>query len=464
MLQEPCSQPTIPTKNPQPARTEARRPSGPARTRDRSRAARPSGPLLRGDARATTRSDGRVAVELECGITVYPPLPEPEGDGKKRPPRWRAVWQENGERQQCEAVSEEKLAAKLAKVAERLTADAPNMLRPGADLIAWYLSPDRHKPAKRWSAKHADTQRRLCERFVAPDLAPITCQDIRQADMQKVVNAAPTEGEGERLHRCLAAMVTAGITAGYLTSPRLREVYWQAAGRPESGPQASIQGESDQFVEPAEIPADADVAGLGQALATGPRRGELHELMANLAAYSGLRQGEEFALTIWQITPGRRVIDVDRKVIEVAGQLLTGLPKGCKRRKTIYPARTPAGYPLAEKVQARIQQVRAEMAAGTNPLGLMFPSPRGRHWRSSNFDTRVLAPAYQAAGWRDPAGNGAWTWHSLRHVFCVTALFTWHLEAHDVAPLAGHASTRTTLDMYVGTTAGMLDRAHTATG
>jgi integrase len=96
------------------------------------------------------------------------------------------------------------------------------------------------------------------------------------------------------------------------------------------------------------------------------------------------------------------------------------------------------------------------MAAGTNPLGLMVPSPRGRHWRSSNFGTRVLAPAYQAARWRDAGGNGEWTWHSLRHVFCVTALFTWHLEAHDVALLAGHASPRTTLDMYAGTTAGLL--------
>jgi integrase len=75
----------------------------------------------------------------------------------------------------------------------------------------------------------------------------------------------------------------------------------------------------------------------------------------------------------------------------------------------------------------------------------------------------VLAPAYQAAGWRDDDGNGDWTWHSLRHVFCVTALFTWKLEARDVSGLAGHANVRTTLDMYVGTTAGTLDRARTAT-
>jgi len=191
----------------------------------------------------------------------------------------------------------------------------------------------------------------------------------------------------------------------------------------------------------------------------------LYELMVKTAAYSGLRQGELFALTADQITPGGRVIDVDRKVIEVAGALLTGLPKGCKRRKAIYPARTPQGYPLAEKLQARIQAARAEMQAGTNPAGLIFPSPRGRYWRSSSFDRRVLAPAYQAAGWRDTGGNGTWTWtwHSLRHAFCVTALFTWKLDATDVSCMAGHANVRTTLDMYIGTTAGVLDRARTAT-
>ena len=192
-------------------------------------------------------------------------------------------------------------------------------------------------------------------------------------------------------------MVTAGITGGYLTNPRLREVHWQAGNRPAPGPQVSMQGEAAQFVDPSEIPAAADVARLGQALAAG-RRGDLHELMANMAAYSGLRQGELFALSTGQIDPAARVIDVDRKVIEVSGKLLTGAPKGRKRRKTIYPARTPQSYPLAGDRRPHRGR-RAERQAGANPLGLMFPSPRGTYWRSSNFDRRVLAPPT----WR-PAG------------------------------------------------------------
>jgi integrase len=203
------------------------------------------------------------------------------------------------------------------------------------------------------------------------------------------------------------------------------------------------------------------VSRLGLALAAGVH-GDRDELMAS-TAYSGLRWGELIALTVPQIDQDARVITVDRKVVEVAGHLFAEAPKNRKHRKTIYPRRTPAGYPLAERLAARIEEARAGQEAGTNPLGLIFPSPRGKHWRSSNFDRRVLAPAYLAAGWRDADGNGTWTWHSLRHVFCTTALFTWKLDATDVSRMAGHANYRTTLDMYVGATAGVLNRARTAT-
>ena len=325
-------------------------------------------------------------------MTVYPP----QRGGEP----WRAVWAEDGRRRFREAVSEEKLAAKLEKVTERLQADAPNMERPGADLIAWYLSPDRRRQP--WSRKHADTQRRLCARFIAPVIGSLACQDIKTADMQRAVNAAPTDGEGERLRRCISALVTAGIAGGYLTAARLKDVHWQPGqDRPAPPPAVSVAGESALFVDPAEIPGHADVAKLGQALAV---LRDLHELMACTAAYSGLRWGELTALTIRQIDLAARVITVDRKVIEVGGKMYLEAPKNRKQRRTIYPRTTPAGYPLAERLAARIEQARAGQAAGTNPLGLMFPSPRGTYWRSSNFARRVLAPAYLAAGWRDPRG------------------------------------------------------------
>jgi len=397
---------------------------------------------------------GRLVIELEYGVTVYPA--RAAGD------RWRAIWYEDGQRRQCESVSEDRLAARLDRVTERLAAGALNLERPGADLIAHYLAPDRLPAENRWSRKHAHTQRRLCERFAAPVIGAVTCQDITARHVQQIVNAPPTPGEGRRVQGMISALVSAGIEGGYLINQRLAKVHWQAGDRALPAPRVSVAGESVLFVDPAEIPADADMTRLGQALAAG-RHGDRDELMANTAAYSGLRWGELAALTIAQVDPAARVISVDRKVVEVAGHLYLEAPKNRKRRQTIYPRTTPAGYPLADRLAARLEQARAEEAAGINPLGLVFPSPAGKHWRTSNYGRQVLKPAYLAAGWRDAAGNGDWTWHSLRHVFCTTALFTWKLDATDVSRMAGHSNYRITLDLYVGTTAGVLNRARSAT-
>ena len=438
----PVSPQLAPAKATKPRR-QARKAPGPGR----------SLAFANGHGRAAERGDGEV-IELEYGITVYA--------ARSAGGRWRAVLHEDGRREQCEAASEEKLAAKLEKVKIRLEADAPRMRQPGAALIAHYLDPDRLPAGKRWSRKHAHTQLRLCERFAAPVIAAVTCEDIKTSHMQAIVNAAPTAGEGDRVRGMISAIVTAGVDAGYLVNYRLAKVHWQVAGRSLPVPAVSTAGESVLWIDHAEIPSDRDVARLGRALAAA-RRGDRHELMANTAAYSGLRWGELAALTIGQVDPDARVITVDRKVVEVGGDLFAEAPKNRKHRRTVYPVRTPGGYPLAERLAARIEAAIAEQEDGTNPLGLVFPSPRGKHWRGSNFSRRILAPAYRAAGWRDGGGNGTWTWHSLRHVFCTTALFAWKLEPTDVSRMAGHSNYRITLDMYVGTTAGVLDRARAAT-
>jgi integrase len=343
------------------------------------------------------------------------------------------VWHEAGRRRQCESVTEEGLAVKLAKVSERLDADAPHMERTGVDLITFYLSPGRHPADRPWSRKHADTQAKLCARYLTPVIGHLVCQDIRTAHMQAAVNAAPTAKEGARLARAISALVSAGITGGYLTSPRLKLIRWQAGDRPAPQPQTSTAGESALYVDQADIPAHADVARLGHALAALGELGDCYELMAYFAAYTGLRWGELAALTIDQVDQATRTVTVDRKVIEIGGTLYTETPKGRKKRRTIYPRVAPGGYSLADKLAARIQATQTARDAGTNPLGLIFPSPHGKHWRSSNFARRVLAPAYHAAGWRPATPGSRWTWHSLRHVFCTTALFTWHMDPADVA-------------------------------
>jgi hypothetical protein len=314
------------------------------------------------------------------------------------------VWYENSRRRQCQSSTEAGLAERVEKITARLAADDPGLEAAGTELIAYYLSPDRHPAGRAWSRKHADTQRRLCQKYLEPVIGRLACEDIKVSHMQAAVNAAPTAGEGARLHRCISGLVTAGIAGGYLTSPRLKEVHWQAAGRPAPAVTVAVAGESPLFVDPAEIPASDDVARLGKALAV---LNDDYELMANFAAYTGLRWGELAALNITQIDPDTRTVTVDRKIIEIGGKMFAEAPKGRKKRRAIYPRVIPASYPLAQRIADRIERARAEQQAETNPGGLIFPSPKGRYWRSSNFARRVLAPSYLGAGWRTPTAPAA---------------------------------------------------------
>lgn len=381
MAQTAPPQPEIPTKSPQPARARVR-----AGRTARGRA------LASGTGRAAMRGEGRVVVELECGITVYPA--RGEGD------RWRAVWYENGERRQCESRKEEKLAAELEKVTERLSADAPHLERPGADLIAYYLSPGRLPPGRQWSRKHAHTQRRRCERFAAPVIGAVTCQDIKTAHMQRIVSSAPTAGEGKRVQGMISALVAAGIAGGYLASPRLKEVHWQAGDRPLPAPQVSVAGESPLLVDPAEIPAAADVARLGQALAAG-RHGERDELMASTAAYSGLRWGELTALTAGQIDPAARVIAVRARLhARRSGQLEPG-DAACRP----WAASTWTGL----HALSRIARTRLRGVPGNSGSGCELASgdgchkvvePQGSREPAVCVHGRALAPALDLADLR----------------------------------------------------------------
>jgi hypothetical protein len=429
MTQAPPVSFKIPTKSPQPGRK-------PARAAGRAKAGRPAPGrvLATGTGRAAARGGGEV-IELEHGITVYP--------AREEPGRWRAVWYEDGQRQQCEAASEEKLAARLEKVTERLAAGAPDMKRPGAALIAHYLDPDRLPVAERWSRKHAHTQRRLCERFAAPVIGAVTCQDITAGHTQKIVNAAPTAGEGDRVHRMISALVSVGLDGGYLANPRLAKVHWQAGDRQLPAPRVSVAGESGLWVDPVEIPADGDIGKLGRALAAG-RHGERDELMASTAAYSGLRWGELTAFTIAQVDQAARVITVDRKVVEVAGHLYVEAPKNRKFRRTIYPRRIPArrsarrpnrGRPCragsrhqparpdlrlpgrqalalvqlpAQCPQARLPGRRVARRGRQRPVDLAQPAVRVLHHRPAHLEARSHR--------RVPNGRPRQLPHHARHV------------------------------------------------
>ena len=103
-----------------------------------------------------------------------------------------------------------------------------------------------------------------------------------------------------------------------------------------------------------------------------------------LAAYSGLRWGEHAGLTAGQVDEERRRIIVDRQVIETRSTLRESLPKGRRRRVTMFPAVTVAGVDLDDVVCRRLAEI-------SHPSELLFPAPRGG-WAAVELGPQPVGP------------------------------------------------------------------------
>jgi integrase len=266
-----------------------------------------------------------------------------------------------------------------------------------------------------------------------------------------VLDQAHTPSVASHLVRCLTALVAAGLEEGHLLARQdvLRGVRWC----PAEG--AEIREPAGLAVTEAEIPTTAAVHALARATAehTGVWWRELEIL---LVAYSGLRWGEHVALTADRMDGERRRITVDRQVIETRSALKLTLPKGRRRRVTMFPARTPGIVDLGALVERRVHEIE--------PDGLVFPAPRGGWARRSNYGRNTLDPAARQAGWpRTPGGRWAWTFHSLRHVFATWALAQPGLRIEDISRLLGHSGTRVTQDVYVHVHDDVYQRFYEAT-
>ena len=115
MTQAPAAIFKIATESPQPPRGKDSR-ARKAAAAQPMQANRAAGWVVGTETRAATRGDGEV-IELDHGITVYPP--------RQAGGRWRAVWYENDERQQCESVSEESFRRSWARSESRSRSTRP---------------------------------------------------------------------------------------------------------------------------------------------------------------------------------------------------------------------------------------------------------------------------------------------------------------------------------------------------
>lgn len=155
-----------------------------------------------------------------------------------------------------------------------------------------------------------------------------------------------------------------------------------------------------------------------------------YKLPITFAAYTGLRAGEQLALT-WHD------IDFDAGLVKVN--------KAVKKDGSIGDPKTEAGHRAVEIADTLLSNLRAWKLA--QPIeqrrkNLVFPSATGGIDNVSNLRNRGLTPACKAAGVE------VVRWHDLRHFFASVLLFDTELSHVIITELMGHHNISFTLSQY----------------
>lgn len=154
---------------------------------------------------------------------------------------------------------------------------------------------------------------------------------------------------------------------------------------------------------------------------------EPYNRLVQVAALTGLRQGELFGLR-W------RSVDLEARTVQVARTQVNGLVGRTKTRsgmRTVAITRKPAVLLGEQRTNGR--------AAGSD--GLVWTGPHGGAIRKDNFMSRVYRPAVARAG------LAPLRFHDLRHTYAVLMIA---VNAHVklLQHQMGHASVTITLDLY----------------
>jgi integrase len=396
----------------------------------------------------------------EDGIQISPPS---ENDIARGKPYHRITFYDSDDirRHASGGLTFQTAIDALPVIRERMKKILPRNLKPVSNLIETFLE-ESGLSHRKWSPSTKAGYEQLLKKYALPHIGSIACGALTAKQIKTVVQSGPTVGQQRRLRVAMSGLLKYGWAEEWVKLEPLHLLKTATIRVDEADRKAKIAAPSLTTelrpITEADVPTHEEVANFASEL--GQLRGApwWYELFAMVPAYTGLRLGEVLGLEAGDFDLEKRYLLVSRQVAEVKGKPVETGPKRASSRITLIPeltppsAKYPKGYPLLEMLSARL----AEMSGPTSPL---FPAPRGRFWRRSNFSRRVYIPAAKAAGWRlDDDGNVALKYHGLRHRFCTWLLWDLGNSPQDVAEVAGHKDVSITLKIYSGNDGGALQR------
>jgi len=184
----------------------------------------------------------------------------------------------------------------------------------------------------------------------------------------------------------------------------------------------------------------------GQVAAVRAALPERWQILADLGAGLGLRQGEILGIAVADIDFLRRVVHVRRQVRMVAARLVFAEPKGGKQRDIPLPE----SVALALAAHLAAHPARPVTLPWKEPGGepvtaeLIMASATGKAVNRNTFNTYAWKPALAAAGIPATRANGC---HALRHYFA-SSLLHHGVDVRALSEYLGHSNPGFTLRIY----------------
>jgi integrase len=277
-------------------------------------------------------------------------------------------------------------------------------------LAEWWARYDVEVPRR---ATTAARDRAVMGKWWLPALGARRLASITPADVRRVMDAMTDKPLAPTTIRTnlgvFRAVMTRAVEAELIARSPVRGIRLPPEHRPEP-----------RFLSPEELHRLAE------------SMPEEYRPMVFIAGVLGLRWSEVAGLRVGRIDFLRRTVSVIETTAEVEGRLMEKAPVKSKASLRTITAPTELLDMLAEHL-ARCGR--------HDPDALVFVAPDGGPLRAGNFRSRVFQPAVSLAG------LDGLTFHGLRHS---AVGFMIALGAHPrvIQRRAGHASYRTTMDVY----------------
>ena len=278
--------------------------------------------------------------------------------------------------------------------------------------------------------------RTLIEVHIVPGIGHVALMELDGRAIDVFYASRRTEGKRYggglssstmgNLHRLLSLILKSAVKAKKLAASPIDDV--------QTKPRAKTKK--------IEVLCEAELAALLAHLKSGPLY-----LPALLSANTGLRRGEVFGLRWCDLDLAKGTLHVAQQVQNIAGELVTLVPKTDRSRHTI---RVPVTIMSALKEHRKAQaELRLQLGLGKDTLDLVFADALGRRLDPDAFSKNFAAEA---------AAIKRVTFHTLRHTH-ITHLLRDGVPVHVVSARAGHSNPTITLNTYAHLLGGDDDRA-----